>query len=153
MKGEGMNRINDIVLQHVRIGQRNFAGEEKKFNPKGRRNFRVYLDDGDLINNLMAEGWNVRSYTRIDDEIIYYLDVTLNFDNRPPKIVVRSSAGDQILTEESVKMLDTADLLNVDVVIHPYSWEVNGKSGIKAYLKTMYATLDEDPLDLIYNQQ
>ena len=152
MKGEGM-KINDIVLQHVRIGQRNFAGEEKKFNPKGRRNFRVYLDDGDLINSLIAEGWNVRSYTRIDDEIVYYLDVTVNFDNRPPKIVVRSSAGDQILTEESVKMLDTADLLNVDVVIHPYSWEVNGKAGIKAYLKTMYATLDEDPLDLIYNQQ
>lgn len=166
MKGEGMeNKITytrggDLTLQHVRIGDRNFAGEEKRYNPKGVRNFRLYLDD-ELLSTvdcslamLIEDGWNVKSYKRIDDEMVYYIDVTVRYDVFPPKIVVVSSTGRQILSEESVKMLDTADLLNVDITVHPRYWSsTGGKSGLKAYVKVMYVVLDEDPLDLIYNQQ
>ena len=143
---------SNIIIENARIAYKNFSGKEGKFNPPGRRNFCVLLDDKKLVDQLTEDGWNIRYLKPRDDQESQqaYLQVAVSFANFPPKIVVVSSNGKTVLDEESVNLLDWADIENVDLVIRPYNWDVNGKKGVKGYVKTMYAKIFEDVFESKY---
>jgi hypothetical protein len=138
-------RLDNIVVENARLIFKNFAGEESKFNRAGNRNFCVILD-GDSAEDLRQMGWNVKALRprEDEDEPTYYLQVTVAFGNFPPKVIMISGKTKTVLDEESIDTLDYAEIANVDLIIRPYHWEVNGKEGIKAYLKTMYVTIEQD---------
>jgi hypothetical protein len=52
------------------------------------------------------------------------------------------------LGESEVEMLDWVDIDTADVTLNPYPWAVNGKSGIKAYLQSLFLKIEEDYLQL-----
>lgn len=143
--------IPNIIIENARIGFRNFSGKEGKFNPAGVRNFCLFLDD-DRAQQLKEEGWNIRWLRPVDaeEEPQGYLQVTVNYKKKPPKIILISSAGKTQLDEDSVNILDWADIKTVDLTINPSMWEANGKSGIKAYIKYMYVTIAEDDFEKKY---
>ena len=138
---------SNLEIGSARIGFRNFSGKEGKYNPKGRRNFCVFLDDKALVKELENDGWNVRYLMprEEDDDPQAYLQVTVSFKNFPPKVEMMTRKNKVILDEGTIDSLDWADIENIDLVLRPYNWgPINGKSGVKAYLKSAYVMVIED---------
>ncbi len=150
-----MPRDNTVIMEGVRIIFRNFAGKEGQYNREGDRNFAVLLDDK-TAQEMSSDGWNVKWLRpREEDEeesTQAYLPISVNFKGRPPRIVLITSRGRTNIDEDQIEMLDWADILNVDLIVSPYAWTVNDKSGIKAYLQSLYVTIQEDALELKYSE-
>lgn len=140
--------MDALKIENARVIFRNFSGRETEFNRAGQRNFSVVIDDPEMAKELNNSGWNVRLLESKDEsmEPIYILQVKINFDSfMPPKVnMVTERNVVTPLDEETISVLDSADIKYVDLIINPYEWAVNGKSGISAYLKTMYAVIEED---------
>lgn len=144
--------MENIIVENAKIAFKNFSGKEGQFNPEGKRNFCLILDP-ELAEKLHVDGWNVRTLKPKDDGEIPqpYIQVSVSFLAKPPKIVLVTSRGKTLLTEETVGMLDWAEITNVDLSVTPYQWSVAGKNGVKAYLKNMYVTIQEDEFEKKYD--
>lgn len=143
--------LQPVILEDVRIVFRNFTGAAGQFNREGERNFCVILDD-DVADAMKEDGWNVK-YLRPreeDDEPTPYIQVKVNYSNRPPRVVLVTERGQTHLGEKEVSLLDWADIAKVDVIFRPYPYEVGGRAGISAYLQSGYFTINEDALERKY---
>jgi len=146
---------NNVLMEGVRIIFRNFAGKEGQYNREGDRNFGVILSE-DIAQKMAEDGWNVkwlkpREEEEEDAAETPWLPVSVKYDaGRPPRVVQITSRGRTNLDEEDVERLDWVDITNVDMIVRPYEWSVNGKTGIKAYLQSIYVTIEEDELEKKY---
>lgn len=139
------------MFEGTRILFRNFAGKEGPYNRAGDRNFCIPLTEADAIV-MMEEGWNVKNLKsrEVGDPDQPYIQVAVSYKNIPPRINLITSKGRTPLTEDMCEVVDWIDIDSVDVIIRPYEWSVSGKSGIKAYLKTMFVIVREDDLERKY---
>ena len=146
-----MAQLGSLTLENARIFFKDFSAEGRFAN--GKRTFCVEIPE-DLVEQLQRDGWNLKSReSRVDpDAVTWFIKVEASYRARPPRVICIPSITKNrtYLTEATIASLDYAEILNVDLTINPYPWEVNGKSGVKAYLGTMYVTIQEDPLDAKY---
>ncbi len=148
-------RDETVTLEDVQIIFRNFSGRAGMYNKEGDRSFAVKLTP-EWAEELTNRGWNVKFLRpREEDEAPQpYISVKINFDGpRPPKIFMISPSTKRRtqLDQGTVEMLDYADILQVDVILNPYHYNVNGKSGISTYLESIYVTIIEDALAIKYD--
>lgn len=146
-----------MIIENANIFWLNFSGAERQYNPAGRRNFCVDLDE-ELANQLIAEGWNVhvRPPREEGQDTKYHIQVELRFNHDmpvyDPEVYLIAGQNMKRLSEEEVHILDDAEILNVDLEINPHDWgsAKGGDPAIKAYVKKLYVTIQPNLFDLKY---
>lgn len=135
-----------LMIDDARIVYRNFSGRGDKFNREGDRNFSVVIPTEEMADALVQEGWNVKiKPPREEGDIPFMtLPVKIKFNDRGPKVYLKTGHNQVTLDEESVSILDNVDILSVDMDIRPYDWEVQGKEGRTAYLQSIKVTQEID---------
>lgn len=141
-----------FMVEDAPIIFRNFAGKEGQYNREGDRNFAVILPE-DVAKQMLEDGWNVRYLEAREegDSDTPYISVAVNFNNRPPRVVLLTTTTRTQLDENSVDVLDWADIKTADLIARGYDWSVNGKTGTKAYLQSLFVTIEEDALEQKYS--
>lgn len=140
-----------------------FSGKIRPpYNREGDRNFNITLTK-EQADVLSADGYNVKARRPRDGETgepdmsapeEYHLQVKLNFkSNKPPRIVLITCIDGVCkrtpLNEDSILLLDTADIEKADVKIAPYDREESATR--TAYLQNMYVTVNLDRYDAKYD--
>lgn len=131
-----------LQIDDAKIIYRNFKGTGTKFNREGDRNFSILIEDEEIANALVQEGWNVKFKEARDesDTPFMTLPVKIKINERGPSVYLK--VGDRVieLGEDSIGMIDDISIEHVDLDLRPYNWEVNGKNGRTAYLHSMEVT-------------
>lgn len=137
-------------------GWRNFTGRVGQYNKDGHRSFNIRFDPGVNIDagdleNLLAAGWNIKEQVDEHEGTTFYtLSVKVNFGVSPPEII-RQGDKTQIevyLGPDNVGALDAFTILEADVEINPYNYDINGNRGTAAYLKKLWVLVEESQFDI-----
>lgn len=143
----------DVDGRNMRF--RNFAGKAGKYNAEGDRNFCLLLNP-EVAAEMAADGFNIKYLKPRDEEEdpVPYIQIKLKYYSRsgerlrPPKIVLLTKKGKTQLDEDSVNTLDWAEIEKFDIAINPREYNnIQGRSGVSAYLKTLYVTIVEDEFE------
>ena len=145
------DQAKTFMVENANLIFRNFTGKEGQYNREGDRNFAVTLEPA-VADKMLNDGWNVRFLASRDEgePDTPYIQIAVNFSNRPPRVVMLTSTSRTHLDEKSVEVLDWADIQTADLIARGYEWTVNGKSGVKAYLQSLFITIEEDALERKY---
>ena len=141
-----MSNVNNINIEGATIIWKNFSGERDRFNP-GKRGFSVVIDDAVMADELRQEGWNIKERPLQEgadpSEQEWTLPVKLNM-NRYTQVWLIVGNHKTLLDENTVAQLDVVDIIDCDISIRPYEWEMSGRTGITAYVDSMYVTIREN---------
>ena len=130
-----------VQIDGARIIFRNFSGRGTQYNREGDRNFCVVIDDEDIANRLIEEGFNVkiRQPREEGEEPFMYMKVNVKyhpkgseFERLNPVACLITGRNRNMLDEESICCLDNIDIENVDLDLSGSNWNVQGRSGRSA---------------------
>ena len=159
-----------IAIDDTRfIFQSNLSG-----NPDGdrfgdmRRKCNIIIPDPEQAKDLIKAGFKVRqTKPRQDDDPEdfqpeFFVTAILKYRTKagvpvkyPPKVYLVSDDNEPVLlSEDSVGLIDTMRVKNVNVVLNPYEYDPTN-NGLNLYIRTMYVEqdLDDDPYAARYRNR
>lgn len=142
-----------VAIEDARVIYKNFRGEASQYNRNGDRNFAVVIDDENVAADLENHNWNIKRKLQDDGTEFVYLPVSVSYriEALQPKIILYSKNGSDVITEETVKDIDYAEIESFDIVLRPRHWnDDNGEPHVKAYLAELRAILNEGYFDEKY---
>lgn len=147
------NFMQDLFLEGHKIKYRNFSGRQTEFNRLGDKNFTVVLDPSE-VEQIMALGWPVK-VKGTPEEPSYEISVHVRFDHNPPRVaLVTESIGPDgnptqkitELNEESVGVIDSAEIIDCDILLHPWVRTSKVNPGVSVFLKGLFVKVVPNPL-------
>ena len=143
-----MRSLDNIIVENARIACRNFDGN--RYKRGGERSFWLVIENPEAANHLQSLGWNVhiKPPREEGDQPFMYIPVAISYryDKFAPKIYKVTSRGKESIYEEDVADIDNWELRDIFIEVRPRFWtDDDGNEKVKAYLKTMYVTIEEDP--------
>ena len=158
-------RMSDVTVKGCKGQQlifRNFEGVANRYNNPGDRNFCLIIDE-ELASELEAKGFTIkRTKGDGDYDPVPYIKIKIGYTRKdgsdnpyPPKIFKIDSTGMKMLDKNNVKLLDGSRLNNVDLEFSasPYEDRETGTIKYSAYLKSLYAEIEESALEREYNER
>lgn len=134
-------------FRNVKLMFKHFGGDTT-YDSDGIRHFAMILPDKEMAEELAENNWNVREYSRDEDEDpIYYVDIKIG---QYAKIFLVTEHGEEQLDEAEYRMIDSSAILRCDLTAVSRYYEVAGRTGWAAYLNTMYVALKKDPAAFTY---
>lgn len=168
-------KLKAVKIEDAQIAFKDFTGTVGDFNQYGNKNFTLILHPDTPIGLVWEKdgkkyeeeevaswlgmtdahgfAWNLRPPKTIDenDPDKMYLNVTVSYAKFAPTVIQIVDGTPVPLVAETISTLDTQRILTADVAFTPSYWERATGKGIKAYLKTMYVTVEVDEFASKYN--
>lgn len=134
-----------LQIDNARILWPNFAGAEKGYDREGDRNFTLVFDNEALVDELIADGWNIkkRASDDPDEPPFMTMKVKLSYKERAdgsvfgPKAYLWTNGIRNELDQDSIACLDHIDRGEINMDIRPHDWEYHGKTGRTARLNVI----------------
>lgn len=133
-----------IPTNNQRSTWRNFAGKlpgyKGQIPPYG--SFNVYINKA-KADELKQKKYNVKEWTTPDGDTRYRLDIAVRYDQYPPNVYMKTDGKTKLvkLNEDTIGVLDTAEIVDADLMIHGSQNRQELNAPLKAYLHVGYFTI------------
>ena len=146
-----------VSIENTRfIFETNFSGDPRRDKYGSDKRYANIVIPEELANELSDEGFNVKCTNPKDDEYekTYFVKATVNYDSKyPPRIyLVSGDNRPELLDAESVGIIDTMYVRNVNAILSKYYNTKTDKWSL--YARTIYVEqeLDSDPFAARYRR-
>lgn len=153
------NYIPNVDIYNAKLIFKNFRGLAKQFNPAGKRNFCVLLDDA-TAEKLKADHWRIKYLQPREegDSPRPYLKVNVCYGTKAnpdgtikeygPDIWLITGENKTLQNAETVGNIDVADIADARIRIRPFEYQ----GELSAYLNKAYITAKVDEFDMFYDE-